>query len=63
MTTYICTPELNAFTDLDFEAAHQALLDGLPITCWWFSNSGKRHQETFIFTEYRYISSCSDIDG
>lgn len=62
MTTYISTPDINVYTDLGFEDTHAALVDGKPIACWWYSNGGKRFNETFVFTDFRYISTCKELE-
>lgn len=61
MTTFLSTPDFSGYTELSFEDTKAAVVDGLPIVCWWYSSEGKRHEERFIFTDFRYISTCSEL--
>ena len=63
MTTMICTPEFTGYADVSFDAAKAAIVDGHPLTCWWYSSDGVRHEETFVFTDFRYIATCSELDA
>lgn len=59
MTTYITSPHMNVYTELSFDEARKALVDGAPIRCWWFTSDGARNEETILFTEFSTIQTVT----
>jgi len=56
--TLISTPEVTAYSDLPLDEALALLNEGEPIECWWYTPSGKKHTETWVFTEYSYVRTA-----